>query len=303
MKILYLGSFKHFYCTEKYVEYALKSFGIQVSRWDGANETNPRKICNFIDEHKPDVVLSSKAKIHGFPDILTHCRNCGILTVCWQWDYYFGYCDKDIPQFYSDILLGTDAGNVQRFRDKGWNYSVLRQGIHTPDAQLFSLPIECQVGFIGSIGGHESRSELLKFLDTTYRSKFRRYGNCRGLALNKQLARIGIVVGDSYPGDHYWSNRIYEILGRGGFLLHPETVGLEEEFEDGKHYVSYPRGDFDKLAYLIKYYLDNPNKRELIKRQGHEYCKTNFTYTHRVLELLRLIRTTLKQREEHASIS
>tara|TARA_R110002020_G_scaffold34660_5_gene105290 strand:+ start:6151 stop:6486 length:336 start_codon:yes stop_codon:yes gene_type:complete len=106
------------------------------------------------------------------------------------------------------------------------------------------------------------------------------------MELNEALSKIKIVVGDSHPSDYYWSNRIYEITGRGGFILHPKTLGLEEDFQDGVHYVSYERGNFKQLKEKIEFYLNNQKLADTIRENGHAHCKQNLTYTHKVRELI-----------------
>jgi spore maturation protein CgeB len=107
----------------------------------------------------------------------------------------------------------------------------------------------------------------------------------RGLPLNELYSSTKIVVGDSQPSPHYWSNRLYETLGRGGFLLHPHTEGIETEFEDGKHLVLYDRNDLQDLYDKIDYYLSHDNARETIRRAG--FVKGKYTYKDRCRELMK----------------
>ena len=83
----------------------------------------------------------------------------------------------------------------------------------------------------------------------------------------------------SYPD--YWSDRIYETIGRGGFLIHPYIKGLEREFEDKKHLVFYEYNNLSQLQELIDYYLEHEDEREKIRISGHEFVKNNYTYKNR----------------------
>jgi spore maturation protein CgeB len=111
----------------------------------------------------------------------------------------------------------------------------------------------------------------------------------RGEVLNNYLASAKIIVGDSVPTPYYWSNRIYEILGRGGFLIHPKVEGLDKEFKPYKHYVPYERGNWSQLKEIIDYYLVHDEERKKIQMAGFRYCKKHYTYTKRVAELLKQI--------------
>ena len=57
----------------------------------------------------------------------------------------------------------------------------------------------------------------------------------------------------------YVSNRIFEALAAGAFLLHQEVPGLDEllGLEDGVHYVAWT--DFDDLHHKVQYWLRDRN--------------------------------------------
>lgn len=60
--------------------------------------------------------------------------------------------------------------------------------------------------------------------------------------------------------------RTYEILGSGGFLLTSDTPAVSELFAPGRHLVVAQTPD-ETLA-KVRYYLDHPDERERISRQG-----------------------------------
>lgn len=302
MRVLYIGKFIYHHSTENYVTYALKQHGCEVRQLEVSTMKSFQYTKEIIQRFKPDFILFSKPEPVEAASILAYCAGHGIPTVCWQWDLFFGHetrSQKKLPyQFLSDLLMTTDGGHQKEFETYGFNHQVLRQGIHQPDAKRIQSSRHLwDVMFVGAseFGVHPSRTELVNWLQSTYGDRFKLVNDCRGMDLNRKLSKAAIVVGDSYPTEtgHYWSNRIYEILGRGGFLLHPETAGLDEEFEAGTHYVSYRRGNFSELRDLISHYLTFPSLREAIQARGHEYTKTRLTYIHRVAELLGKVRKML----------
>ncbi|MEX2253026.1 MAG: glycosyltransferase, partial [Thermoleophilaceae bacterium] len=115
----------------------------------------------------------------------------------------------------------------------------------------------------------------------------------RGPLLADLYASIKVVVGDSclLPGDHgrYWSDRIPETLGRGGFLLHPWVGGIDDHFTDGEHLRLWPAGDWRELQRLIEHYLRNDDERRRIAEAGRLHVLENHTYTVRVRQLLERI--------------
>jgi len=101
-------------------------------------------------------------------------------------------------------------------------------------------------------------------------------------------AQIGI--GDNqYPEDYgFVSNRIFEALASGVFLLHQVVPGLEEltGLQDGVHYVAWL--DADDLQSKIRYWLDKRrrSKRDRIRDAGRAFVHEEHTFDERARELL-----------------
>lgn len=106
--------------------------------------------------------------------------------------------------------------------------------------------------------------------------------------LAKRVRQASIVVApDSPVSDRYWSNRVYNVLGLGGFLLHPYCEGLTRHYVDLEHLVYYK--DRDHLHYLIEYYEDHPVDRCRIAEAGAARTRSFHTYTHRCQYLLYIL--------------
>lgn len=297
MKIWYIGQFNKTYSSERYISHALREHGVVVYADKRDDPTPIGMKLKQLEKFAPDCVLTTGNPLKHPTEILKFCNDFGAVSVCWLWDIYGGRRFKIPQHFKSDILFSTDGGNDEFYSEIGANHKLLRQGIHCPEAQKYPTSFSYDVGFVGSKFIHDGRIRLVEWLEKTYRGRFIHVNNCRHLKLNEQLAKIRIVVGDSYPGDHYWSNRIYEMLGRGAFFLHPYTVGLDSEFTEGVHYVGYERDNWKDLSRKIQYFLDHESERETIRNSGHSHTVENYTYGHRVTELLGHIQTALKQRQ------
>ena len=89
----------------------------------------------------------------------------------------------------------------------------------------------------------------------------------------------------NYPD--YWSDRVYETLGRGGFIIHPYIPGMENEFVDKEHLVFYEYKNFAQLKSLIDYYSENDEEREKIRLAGHKLVKEKYTYKNRWEHILK----------------
>ena len=156
------------------------------------------------------------------------------------------------------------------------------------------------VVFIGSKGYHPEwsyRPELIDWLRATYGDKFTHIGGdgigvIRGEQLNQTLVNTKVVVGDSlcigfdYP--YYVSDRLYEITGRGGFLIFPEIKGVRDEFTEDE-LITYKFGDFDDLKEKIDYYLTHEYENDQIRWAGHTRTKEEHTYTQRLKEIFKIL--------------
>lgn len=284
-RILYLGMFDRPYRTENYVAQALRTHGQQVIRlplnmveWD-----------IVIDELNKDIdiVLFSKPQRAFFPELLEECKRRGIMTVCWQWDLFYGYRPGVPAQFKSDFLFTTDGGHKEEFAK--YNHHVLRQGIHEPEAILFQREYKHDIAFLGSCVT-PTRRQFVRFLKVHYGSRFIHHEHTRGMDLNYALAEAKVIVGqNTVESENYWSNRIYEVTGRGGFMLHGRVPGMEAEFTEGQHYAAYEVGNDQDLQAKIEYWLRHDEERERVRQAGHEHTKAHYTYNHRTLELLETI--------------
>jgi hypothetical protein len=156
--------------------------------------------------------------------------------------------------------------------------------------------VNYDVIFVGSKGYHHEwqyRPQLIDWLRDTYGTRFLHVGGdgdtgtVRGMALNQIYANAKVAIGDTlclnYNYPYYFSDRLFETTGRGGFIIHPYILGLEKEFTDGVHLRFYPFANFDFLKKTIDYYLDpaNETEREAMRLAGHTRTKNKFTYKNR----------------------
>lgn len=267
-KILYIGTFGK-NSTEKHIADELERQGCKVYKF--SKNEDSRLALNV--SKKVDLVMFSKLP----PRWKLFMDKVETKTCCWIFDVYpFNERTLDEQQFRADIVYST--GGVE-------DSKILRQAIDEPQKQMFNYDKIYDIVFVGSIYG-EHRAKLDEFLLQNYAGRYYQIGDkneIRGTDLNHILGQTKIVVGDSYPKDYYWSNRVYEITGRGGFLLHPHVKGMDDEWIDKKHLAYYNYKDFDDLKEKIDYYLENEEEREQIRKQGFNHCPT---YKKRIQELL-----------------
>lgn len=255
-----------------------------------SQETRTDQILYVLRNLDMDIILF--AKWESMPS-LKEFKDKGVKTVCWVFDLYWGYIREnrlvDAPYFKADYVFTTDCGNHTRFRGLGINHQCVRQGIYKPECTLFPLKNPQGIVFVGSENqSNIERSRALDFVEGRFKNIFHWYGKqdtneTRGLALNELYAKTKIVIGDSVWSPNYWSNRVVETLGRGGFLIHQDVPGLSTEYP---HLVTYPRGDLVALNRLINHYLEHEKERLEIVQKNFEWVKERYTMDRKCADLL-----------------
>ena len=312
MRIVLLGNVDLPYSSETYYVKTLRSMGHDVlALQEGVVPA----------EHILQQALGSDlfVWIHGHSDetpgtsmevVLRVLKFNGVITLTWHHDLFFGLGRQNLitesPVYkYVDHFFSTDKLMAD------WvNEHTHVRGHYLPsavyDKEAIMLPqknLAPEIVFVGNKGYHpewQYRPNLIKWLEEKYIGRFGWYsgeenslGLKRGLEMNQLFADTKIVVGDTlcmnfnYP--YYWSDRLWETLGRGGFLIMPYVKGMKKYVTDGTHLRFYEFGNFKQLKYMIDYYLKNDDEREKIRKAGHEYVKKNHTYVHRWKEILREI--------------
>jgi spore maturation protein CgeB len=309
MKVLHVGTFT---CPNaESISQALEAEGVSVTRVEESS-VSADDVVSMARGHdwllceegrlKNDHWSSKDGKNHIEGYFQKVIDEAGVPIVSWLTNIFMGVEPREIevkhnPIFQADVVFSTDGGHEEAFKAAGVVHVPLRQGIDVREAYIANgdYPTRAQIGFIGSVYDNiwPYRKKLVDWLAATYGDKFEHFGQdgkIRHDELNRLCATLKIVVGDSVRSPRYWSNRIYEITGRGGFIIHPMTEGLDEEFTPYEHFIPYEYGDFKGLKEKIDYFLTHDAEREKIRLAGFEHCKTNHTYGHRVREMLKVLR-------------
>lgn len=96
-----------------------------------------------------------------------------------------------------------------------------------------------------------------------------------------------IVIGDNWfnDGSGFVSNRFFETLGAGAFLLHMPVDKLRKHtgFQAGIHYATFT-GNGD-LSESVNAWLQDDEKRQKIARKGHAYAQRKHSFDARVKQL------------------
>lgn len=312
MKIAYVGNFTQRHCTEVHLAATLELLGHQVKRIQETSE-NAKTLIDQVRDC--DLFLFTRTWNNCVTiDHLNEMSYLGIKSISYHLDLYVGLKREDgldfDPFWQTDFVFSPDGDPASQavFESKGINHYYMRPGVFEPECYLAKTDIINDICFVGGgepTGGKYEyghtewpyRGELLAWLQETYRERYDKYGfpqdTVRNEALNHVYASHKVAVGDSlclgFNHPYYWSDRAYETIGRGGFLIHPYIEGMDEEFTDKKTIVFYNYGDFDQLKYLIDYYVEHDYEREIIRQAGHKFVKEFATYNNRLERMLEIV--------------
>ena len=301
--------------TENHVA---RAFRTQVGLVEEVQESDPTcwaKMADGLREGaRPDFILWTRTN-WGRDDqveqmkFLLAAQRANVPVVGYHLDIWWGlqrqYEVYREPFFTVDLLVTADGGHDDLWASNGVNHVWFPPAVSAPEA-VTGFPLDhyrSRLAFVGSHDGHyhqehQHRHELIGWLRTNFRNDCRFFPEpgqpaVRGLDLQDLYASVDVVIGDScFAGTglaNYWSDRIPETLGRGGFLLHPEVPGLEGHFTNAVHLATWEAGDWDRLGSLIEASLASPEARRVIRGEGRAHVLANHTYEIRMQQLMDLL--------------
>jgi hypothetical protein len=306
LTIAYRGNWRVPWTTESHVTAALEGLGHRVVRLqeDKVNWTQCRAAAQ-----RADLFLWQKTWTidpRGGHTTLKMLRERGVPSVSFHLDRYIGLEREarlaDDPFWRTDLVFTADGGHDTEFTAYGINHRWLPPAVHEAECRLARADRRRFPHPIVFVGSHPyPHPEWRPYRDRLIASCTARYGKnfavwpgrgnaIRGRDLAALYASAEVVVGDSCLSggtQKYWSDRIPETLGRGGFLIHPEVAGLENWYEDGRDLRTYPLGDFDSLHRLIDRYRKHPEERAKIATRGRATVLGRDTYRHRMTAVLK----------------
>lgn len=316
MKIAYLGNFSQRHCTEVHLAATLENLGHTVGTiQEDPSNTEHTMVLDNIDLFLWTRTSDLSASRDTMNNVLEQYKKLSIPTASYHLDLYVGLKREDgldtDPFWKTDYVFTPDGDPASQkvFEARGINHIYMKPGVFEPECTYTGNGDTLhEVIFVGggeATGagpqyGHAEwpyRGKLIKFLRDTYDSRFEKFGwpqeTIRNEALNQLYANSKIVVGDSlclnFNHPYYWSDRVYETMGRGGFIIHPFIKGMDEEFTDGETISFYEYNNWDQLKAKIDYFLEHDEEREKIRLAGHNFVKKNATYTNRLKQMLEII--------------
>jgi glycosyl transferase family 1 len=302
--IAVLGNHEVSFCTERELDWTLEKMGHRVTRLQ-ENKVTAEEVVSTCRERAVNLLIY--VHTHGWDVIgdlykmLDQLRASGIKTCSFHLDRFWGLNILDKREerigthafWKTDTVFTADGGNDEKFQARGVNHIWMPPAVVSRDCYFGtpSLQFNSPVAFAGADGYHPEypfRPRLVSRLKETYGTNFRLYQGIREAALNNLYATCRVLVGDScFAGaDRYWSDRVPETIGRGGFLIYPATPGLSIP-----GLVTYEPQNIDDLIKKVNYFIDDDHQQERIRlrNEAHEFVKANHTYTNRMKTLLEVM--------------
>lgn len=304
MKILYIARHDgHDNDDEGAIAFALRQLGHQVlcaheRRGQTFGEMLLRPSFDFMLCHKLEdldrVKLCQVAKIPVVPWYFDLVRSIDPLIIArskTRMEWAEEIEKYSLLNFYTDGDWVLEKPEKRRHLMQGADERVV--GDAQPTVENFPPLL-----FMGMSNHGQKRLDHITELQAEYGEKFRVMGGgARSRKHGRELAGIiastKIVIAPDGPStDNYWSNRVYQVLGFGGFLLHPWCKKLTEQYS-GRLDLCYYRSREELRYTLIPHYLDNPRARDEISITGLETTLHHNLYRHRCETLVEIVRNKL----------
>lgn len=303
LRVAFLGNHSVSYSSESHEAASFEALGHTVTRIQ-EGEIPALAIPSLVKGHDLFFHVQTRGlAITGGNDderkwMLDEIRAMSIPSVGYHLDLFFGldraeYVRSD-PYFQVDHFFSPDGGHDNDWKDAGVNHFWLPPAVYHAEA-YDALPNPRRwpgkVAFVGSWRGyaHAEHAPVREAMLSAMRRRFGRQFVChpqrgaiRGADLNELYATIPVIIGDSCLAGKvhgYWSDRVPETLGRGGFLIHPYVPGILNVHPD---LVTYKAENWDKLIERVEHYLDNPTARESNRKSNADWVRRYNTYLNRM---------------------
>lgn len=238
---------------------------------------------DLIESADPTLAVRSRSRVEWVRKVLPMVR-LGIHTDG-DWVQRASYRSNGIGH-HAGKLRHLMQGADERFVGPGKPTVTIGEG------QVLGSTNRPPILFMGMVNHGQARERHVAHLKDVWGPKFEVLGNggahrrVHGRALADLIAGRIVVAPDGPQTNNYWSNRIYLVLGFGGFLVHPHCEGLDEY---------YPCGGF--LAYRswsecdeqIEWALKHLDGRDAVISLGYRQTLEANLYRHRCQRIVEMM--------------
>ncbi len=276
---------------------------------------------SLMREMKPDIFFAIKGETI-YPETLALIKNeMNIPCLIYQWDCpFYSYADNAVDIYRKnnfaggmhlyDHIFSHDPYYVNEIKSRGAkNVSYLP--LATDPSQYRDVEVseeerreyDFDICFVGS--PFPNRIEILNSLrefklgvfgdgwDMWHKLRFKKIpGYYKGRATGETVLKLykssKIVLNIHSPDAKYGVNtRTFDIPACGAFELTDYKSEMDRLFKPGEEIVYYK--NLDELKHLVKFYIENPEKRRSIIEKGRAKVLENHTWRNRMQEVVRII--------------
>lgn len=260
----------------------------------------------IFNEFKPDIVfmqIQAENIIHH--QTCDYFKSHGAFVINWTGDKRIS-----VPQWMIDIapfVSMTSFSNqedVNTMRKFDYKSEYLEIGydpeIYCPIGKTVSVP---EIVFMANNygAGHfpmsKFRIELSEFLQQEYGGRFGVYGTGWNFgkgnvnhsqheeAAHYRGAKIAINC-SHFNADRYNSDRLLRILGTQTMCISAKHNGMDQDYIAGEHLDYFYT--LEELKTKIDYYLNNPDERMRVAKNGYDLVLNRNTFKHQVENIIKL---------------
>lgn len=202
--------------------------------------------------------------INWMPTIITNSENALNIT-------------KNILVHFDKVYTAVPS-EISLYKKYGVTAYPLLMGACDEFCENRNIKKDIQIGLLGNMT-YPSRINVKKIINKKY-NMYITYTYHQYVELINRM-EININIG-LFP--FCVPRRIFEILACGGFLLSYEIDEIDTVFKDGEHLVYFNKHNIiDK----IEYYINHPEERKHIAKQGQDFVLKHHTFKHRILEIIK----------------
>ncbi|MGH7584808.1 MAG: CgeB family protein [Gemmatimonadales bacterium] len=251
---------------------------------------------------EPDIVLCTR-HAHLLGERRLRALFTGRRACVWYFDFPVRDEVVALGRLAGELYL-TYLGLVADYEARGVPAVKFLPQALDPDedrpAARISARYRCDASFVGS-GPYPHRWPLLRAIAGMCRLQIRgpgwrdaprdlpvAGGEVRGRTFAEVIGGAAVSLGASALAAQDQdrasaSNRMWKVLGCGGFFLGPRIPGIKHFARDGEHCRWF--GNIEEAVAITRWALEHPTEREAVARRGREHALANHTYARR-LELL-----------------
>ena len=298
MKILYVAIHgDHDNKDEDSIAWSLEQLGHEVTRV-------PQKGVRLYFSHVDQVPRHDFVLFHKWEDV-DLISNMPFPRICW----YF-----DLVQS-ADFTEGAGTGRVEWAKeverhcrlfcctDGDWaslNPTMRKHLCQGMDERVAgfgepTVPNVAPIIFVGTVRYSKKRTALMELLKARYGDQFAVMGEhartrLHGRALANLYASTKICIAPDNATEGWWSNRVWNTLGLGGFLLHPYVPKLRQMYPAESLCMYASR---EQLYAQIDCALNDDDFRKQKQINGLFITQECHTYKHRCAKLIKLVEERL----------